>query len=442
MSKKDFSILIVDDDKDVITTLEILLRHRYRSVSTEPYINNLPSRLREVAYDLILLDMNFRRGMNDGQEGLYWLGQIKKQCPDTAIVLITAYGDVRLAVEAMKRGAADFVQKPWTNDKLLGVLDKVLAKNKPLRDKGNKGPQVIGRSLAMQQVFATIDKVAATEANVLILGENGTGKSLIAQQIHRQSNRSAPIFVEADLGALPEQLFESELFGHEKGAFTDAHLERVGRFAQANGGTLFLDEIGNLPLALQSKLLTVLQNRKITRLGSEKEEEVDFRLICATNQALHEKVKQQSFRQDLFFRINTIEIVLPSLRERREDIELLYAHFITKFEKKYLKPKLKTENGTLEKLKQYHWPGNIRELENSIERAVIMCDNNSIRPDDFILSSRMNNPQLFQSFNLAEIERLIIQQAIEKHQGNLSQAAKELGLTRSSLYRRLEKHDL
>lgn len=418
------------------------MRHRYRSVSTEPYINNLPSRLSESHYDLVLLDMNFRRGMNDGQEGLYWLGQIKKQSPDTAIVLITAYGDINLAVEAMKRGAADFVQKPWTNEKLLGVLEKTLAAKKPLAPKDDATKGVIGHSPIMQQVFTTIDKVAATDANVLILGENGTGKSLIARQIHQQSNRQSKVFVEADLGAVPEHLFESELFGHVKGAFTDARADRIGRFTQANGGTLFLDEIGNLPLAMQTKLLTVLQNRRINKLGAEKEESVDFRLICATNQALHEMVHQKNFRQDLLFRINTIEITLPPLRERLEDLELLYDYFITKFEKKYHKTNLETDKNTLKKLKQYPWPGNIRELENSIERAVIMCDDNTIRPDDFILSSRMNNQQLFQSFNLAEIERMIIHQAIEKHQGNLSQAAKELGLTRSSLYRRLEKHDL
>lgn len=442
MQKKEFNILIVDDDKDVITTLEILLRRRYHSVHTEPHINNLSSRLREHTYDLVLLDMNFRRGMNDGQEGLYWLGQIKKHSPHTAIVLITAYADVNLAVEAMKRGAADFVQKPWTNEKLLGVLDKALSQKTPTGSKEPNEIAIIGQSPAMQQVFETIDKVAGTDANVLLLGENGTGKSMIARQIHRQSNRSAQAFVEADLGALPEHLFESELFGHVKGAFTDAHTDRIGRFAQAQGGTLFLDEIGNLPLMLQTKLLTVLQNRKITRLGAQKEEKVDFRLISATNQPIQEMVVQQTFRQDLLFRINTIEIALPPLRNRLEDLELLYTHFIAKFEQKYNRQNLQTDSVTLKKLKQYHWPGNIRELENCIERAVIMCDDNTIRPDDFILSTQMNNKQLFQSFNLAEVERLLIQQAIEKHQGNLSQAAKELGLTRSSLYRRLEKHDL
>lgn len=432
----------MDDDKDVITTLEILLRRRYQAVDTEPFINNLKSRLRERTYDLILLDMNFRRGMNDGQEGLFWLSQIKKQSPHTAIVLITAYADVSLAVEAMKRGAADFVQKPWTNEKLLGVLDKALGKNQPQKVEGQKPFSVIGESSAMQKVFETINKVAGTEANILILGENGTGKSRIAQQIHHQSRRRDQTFVETDLGALPENLFESELFGHVKGAFTDAQSNRIGRFSQANGGTLFLDEIGNLPLAMQAKLLAVLQNRKITRLGSEKEEPIDFRLISATNRPIHQMVHEQAFRQDLLFRINTIEIVLPPLRERLEDIELLYQHFIATFERKYNKTKLETDSATLKKLRQYHWPGNIRELENSVERAVIMCDDDVIHPDDFILSAQMNNQQLFQSFNLAEVERHLIQQAIEKHQGNLSQAAKELGLTRSSLYRRLEKHDL
>ncbi len=442
--KQPYHILIVDDDKDVITTLEILLRHHYQSVETEKHIANLSARLQEKKYDLVILDMNFRRGMDSGHEGLFWLQHIKKQHPASKVVLITAYGDVELAVEAMQHGAADFLLKPWSNDKLLGVLKKALSSTiKPLENKKEKKNILpfIGQAPAMQSVFEAIEKVAATNANVLLLGENGTGKSLIAKKIHEQSLRKEQTFVHSDLGALSESIFESELFGHVKGAFTDAYQDKIGYFEQAHGGTLFLDEVGNIPLTLQTKLLTVLQNRMIRKVGSEKKRKVDIRLITATNQVIHQLVEQKLFRQDLLYRINTIEIQLPPLRKRLEDLPILYEHFVRIFSKKHQKPNIKTDTGTLKKLRRYHWPGNIRELENSIERALIMCDDQLIRPEDFILSEHLNEPSMFQSFNLMEIEKMLIQKAIDLHQGNLTKAAAELGLTRTSLYRRLDKYD-
>lgn len=432
----------MDDDKDVLTTLKLVLGHYFTHIETERYIANLPNRLATEKYDLILLDMNFRKGMDSGQEGLYWLQQIKQHDPATAIVLITAYGDIELAVEAMKQGASDFLLKPWTNEKLLGIVEKSLPKK--VKSETEKHPEialVFGDSPTMAAVMKTVQKVAPTAANVLLLGENGTGKSSIARAIHQLSLRQQAPFVAADLGALNENLFESALFGHTKGAFTGAQSERQGFFQQANGGTLFLDEIANIPMELQAKLLSVLQNRTLNKLGSTREEAIDIRLITATNQDIQTRVKQKAFRQDLLFRLNTITITLPPLRERPEDLPRLYEYFVQQFALKYNKS-IKTQAGTLKKLSRYQWPGNIRELQNCIERAVIMCEEETIGPEDFMLSEKLNDAALFQSYNLEAVEKMLILKAIDQHHGNLTQAAKELGLTRPSLYRRMEKYDL
>ncbi|MEZ5041590.1 MAG: sigma-54 dependent transcriptional regulator [Saprospiraceae bacterium] len=442
MGKRNYRILIVDDDKDVLTTLKLVLGHYFTHLETERFIANLPNRLATEKYDLVLLDMNFRKGMDSGQEGLYWLQQIKQHDPATAIVLITAYGDIELAVEAMKQGADDFLLKPWTNEKLLGIVEKALPKKvKPETEKHPEIALVFGDSPTMTAVMKTVQKVAPTAANVLLLGENGTGKSSIASAIHQLSLRQQAPFVAADLGTLNENLFESALFGHMKGAFTGAQIERQGFFQQANGGTLFLDEIANIPMELQAKLLSVLQNRTLNKLGSTQEEAIDIRLIAATNQDIQALVKQKAFRQDLLFRLNTITITLPPLRERPEDLPRLYEYFVQQFALKYNKS-IKTQTGTLKKLSRYQWPGNIRELQNCIERAVIMCEEETIGPEDFMLSERLNDAALFQSYNLEAIEKMLILKAIDQHHGNLTQAAKELGLTRPSLYRRMEKYDL
>jgi DNA-binding NtrC family response regulator len=363
-----------------------------------------------------------------------------------------------MAVRAIKEGATDFVLKPWQNEKLLATLSAALnlrqsrmeVDNLRLRqrqltaDLDQPFHDFVGTCPAMQQVFATIEKVAKTEANVLILGENGTGKELVARALHRQSLRGNEVFISVDMGALTETLFESELFGHVKGAFTDAKEDRAGRFEVASGGTLFLDEIGNLTLPLQVKLLTVLENRQVTRLGSNKPRPVDIRLICATNRPIHEMATQEKFRQDLLYRMNTVEIHLPPLRERLEDIPLLVDHFLGIYGKKYQKPPKRVGSATLKKLKKYDWPGNVRELQHAIERAVIMSDSQMLGPSDFFFSvpAAKEEGLVFEDYNLEQVEKAVIRRTLSKHDGNISRAAKELGLTRTSLYRRLEKYGL
>lgn len=441
MAKKNYRLLLMEDDKDVLRTLELVLGHYYESVSTEQHISNLADRLANDTFDLVLLDMNFRPGKQSGKEGLFWLKQIKEQAPDTAVILITAYGDIDLAVEAMKQGASDFLLKPWTNEKLLGVVEKALPKRKNDSFSPTGNDLFESRSPAMIDVIEKIKKVAPTDANILFLGENGTGKSSLANFLHQQSKRPQQAFVVADLGALHDNLFESTLFGHVKGAFTGAKNERQGVFQAANGGTLFLDEIGNIPLEQQAKLLHVLQNRTVTKLGTSTEEAIDIRLITATNAPLDQRVRDQQFRQDLLYRLNTISITIPPLRERTEDIPLLYEHFLAEFSTKYNKT-VKTLAGTLKKLGRYHWPGNIREFRNALERAFILCDDESIGPEDFILSDNFQETTVLDSYNLIEIEKMLILKAIDFHHGNLTQAAQALGVTRQSLYRRMEKYDL
>lgn len=458
MDKKTGKILIVDDDEDILQAARLLLKKHVGQVDTEKNPKIIPSLMKNNAYDVILLDMNFAKGATSGKEGFEWLNKILEVDPASVIVPITAFGDVSMAVRAIKEGATDFVLKPWQNEKLIATVsaaihlrrsrieaDHLRSRQKQLSaDLDQPFHDFIGQSQAMEKVFVSIQKVAKTDANVLILGENGTGKELVARELHRQSQRADEVFISVDMGAVSETLFESELFGHVKGAFTDAREDRAGRFEIASGGTLFLDEICNLPLTLQAKLLTVLENRMVIRLGSNKHVPIDVRLICATNLPIHELVAENKFRQDLLYRINTVEIHMPSLKERVEDIPLLVNHFLKIYCKKYNKPLKRVSPATLKRVEKYPWPGNVRELQHAIERAVIMSDSTALQPSDFFFPSieTKEDGLVFDDFNLEEIEKMIIRKALSKHAGNISLAAKELGLSRTSLYRRFEKYGL
>jgi DNA-binding NtrC family response regulator len=452
-------ILVVDDDEDILTAMRLLLKPHVELVHTENDPEQLLARMRDVSYDVILLDMNFSKDATTGREGFYWLDEALKQDPSAVIIMITAYGDVETAVKAVKEGAVDFVLKPWQNEKLLATVSAALklrasrSEVTQLRERQRQlshdiaqpFQDIIGSSSAMQRVFEIIEKVSGTDANVLILGENGTGKELVARAIHTRSERRDEVFLAVDMGAISENLFESEMFGHTKGSFTDAKTDRPGRFEVANKGTLFLDEIGNLTLAHQSKLLNVLENRQVTRVGSSNSRAVDIRLISATNQPLQDMVQRQDFRQDLLYRINTVEIHLPPLVERTEDIPLLVEHYMGHFAKKYKREGLTVGQAAMRKLERYHWPGNVRELKHAVERAVIMSDNRVLQPSDFFFSvtpEASGGEVEADTFNLEEVERSLILKAIRKHAGNISRAADELGLTRTSLYRRIEKYGL
>ena len=452
MNLKNASILVIDDDQDVLTAVRLLLKTEVKNVVTEKNPENLRWLLSKDAYDVILLDMNFTSSINTGNEGIFWLNEIKKHKSDTSVIMITAYGDIDLAVKSLKEGATDFVIKPWHNEKLLVTIKEALKKKdgKTSAAKANDvdsvvGKELIGESEIMQEIFFKIEKVAPTDANILLLGENGTGKDLMAKAIHQQSMRASKPFVKVDVGALTESLFESELFGHKKGAFTDAREDRMGRFEMANGGTLFLDEIGNISLHQQAKLLNVLQNRQISRIGSNELIPVDIRLICATNVSLAELANESRFRKDLIYRINTVEITMPPLRKRGNDIILLAKHFAKLYSNKYMKPVPEFDKKAVEKLLGYNYPGNVRELQYTIERAVIMADENVLLTKDLIFSpieipsvSENEPPEL----KLSAIEKNTILKVIEKHNGNITKAAKELGLTRTALYRRLSKYDI
>ncbi|HEV8284647.1 MAG TPA: sigma-54 dependent transcriptional regulator [Chitinophagaceae bacterium] len=452
MNLKNASILVIDDDQDVLTAVRLLLKTEVKNVVTEKNPQNLRWLLSKDAYDVILLDMNFTSSINTGNEGIFWLNEIKKLKADTSVVMITAYGDIDLAVKSLKEGAADFVIKPWHNEKLIATIKEALKK------KDSKtavlshsdvdsviGKELLGESEVMQEIFFKIEKIAPTDANILILGENGTGKDLIAKAIHQQSMRSSKPFIKVDVGALTESLFESELFGHKKGAFTDAREDRVGRFEMANGGTLFLDEIGNISLHQQAKLLSVLQNRQISRIGSNEMIPIDIRLICATNVSLSELANENRFRKDLIYRINTVEIIMPPLRKRGNDIVLLAKHFARLYSNKYMKLVPDFDKKAVEKLLSYNYPGNVRELQYTIERAVIMADENVLQSKDLIFSP-IEIPSVSENepaeLKLSAIEKNTILKVIEKHNGNITKAAKELGLTRTALYRRLSKYDI
>jgi len=451
------NILIVDDDRDVLETARMFLKQEFTSVDIEENPSKIPGYFDIKDYDVILLDMNFNKGVNDGEEGFYWLSEVLKLDPEAIVILITAYGEIDLAVKAMKLGATDFVLKPWKNQKLLATIisaikhrqskkeiSRLKASQKQMNADSHQLDDLIGEAPSMQRVKELIRKVGHTDADVLILGENGTGKELAARAIHGQSQRKDEVFINVDLGAISESLFESELFGHIKGAFTDAKTDKPGRFELANKGTIFLDEIGNLSYPLQAKLLTVLQNRSIKRVGANKDISVDFRLVCATNMPLVTMVEEQRFRQDLLYRINTVEIKMPALRERITDLPILIEHFLHGYAKKYQKPALKINAEVIEKLKKYPWPGNIRELQHAVERAVILSEGNSISDEGLFLNSsaQAQNTSHQQATTLDEMERIFILQTLENNEGNVTQTAKVLGLTRTALYRRMKKYGI
>jgi DNA-binding NtrC family response regulator len=453
MSLLKASILVIDDDVDVLTAVRLLLKTEVERVVTEINPENILSLINAQPFDLVLLDMNFNASINTGNEGLYWLKRIKESKPGISVVMITAYGDIDLAVRSLKEGAADFIVKPWHNEKLLSTISDALKRKtlqpttaNPQPKNKNVYPDLIGNSDEMLDITAKIDKIAPTDANILILGENGTGKDLIAKAIHDKSLRSKQPYIKVDIGSLTETLFESELFGHKKGAFTDARDDRIGRFEAANGGTLFLDEIGNISLQQQAKLLTALQNREIVRLGSNQPIPVDIRLICATNLPLTELANETRFRKDLIYRINTVEIIVPPLRKRRDDIALLTKHFAKIYSTKYFKNNIRFSNAALQKLEQYNFPGNVRELQYIIERVIIMSDSDLLEPEDIIFSpiesSSLNSTEENKETKLSAIEKNTILRVIEKNNGNITKAAKELGLTRTALYRRLSKYEI
>lgn len=456
MSSEGGKILMIDDDEDVLLAAKMLLKKQGHHVIIEKNPKKIPFLLHNDTYDVILLDMNFSKDITSGKEGFYWLEQILGHEPSAVVIMITAFGDVEMAVRALKAGATDFILKPWQNEKLIATISTAirlkqsynevdkLKKAKEMLEEQISKPfgEIIGQSKAIQEVFTLIDKVAKTDANVLILGENGTGKELIARAIHQRSLRKDNSFVSVDMGAITETLFESELFGHKKGAFTDAREDRPGRFELANGGTLFLDEIGNLSMSLQSKLLSALQSRQVTRVGANQPQAVDIRLICATNMPLHKMVQEGTFRQDLLYRINTVEIQVPPLSERVEDIALLAQHYLNYYAKKYHKQVNAIAPEAADKLKRYAWPGNIRELQHAIERAVIMTDSPLLQDSDFLLSRTVSAAANSNTLNLDEVEKTAIVKALNMHNGNISKAADELGLTRASLYRRMEKYGI
>ena len=459
MIKKNGKILIVDDNEDILFALKLLLKPHVEIVQTSANPSDIPDLMKKDSWDVILLDMNFTKDAISGQEGFFWLQKILEIEPKAVVVLITAYGDAEKAVKAIKAGATDFILKPWQNEKLIATVSAAVKLKQSqnevsdLRERQKEISNVmdkpfhefVGNSESMLEVFATIQKVAKTDANVLILGENGTGKELVARALHRASPRSEEVFISVDLGSIAETLFESELFGHERGSFTDAKKDKPGRFEIASGGTLFLDEIGNLSLPLQAKLLTAIERHEVTRVGANKPKSIDVRLICATNNNIHNMVADGTFRQDLLYRVNTVEIHLPPLRDRQGDIPLLAQHFITIYAKKYKKDIKNISSEALKKLSIYHWPGNVREFQHAIERAIIMSDSTTLQISDFILSTPKTSKGSgleIETFNLDEIEKAIINKVMKQCQGNISQAATELGITRTSLYRRMEKYDL
>ncbi|MBD2757013.1 sigma-54-dependent transcriptional regulator [Spirosoma validum] len=457
---QDAKLLLVDDDPDVLLAARLLLKRHVSSVDIEKNPEKLPFLLNNNRYDAIVLDMNFQRDVSSGREGFAWLDRILDIDPKARVVLFTAYGDVEMAVRAIKAGAVDFVLKPWQNDKFLDTIrgavegrkdDKEdIKKEKNGKEPSDKKPakqtNIIGS--AMRPILDTVEQVAPTDANVLILGENGTGKDLIARAIHDYSDRRDKPFVSVDVGALTESLFESELFGHVKGAFTDARDDRAGRFEEANGGTIFLDEIGNLSPAQQARLLTVLQQRQVTRVGSNKARPIDVRLICATNADINERVAERQFRQDLLYRINTIELHLPPLRERPGDIGPLAEFFLKKYSKQYNRSVSGLSPALLAEMKQYRWPGNVRELQHAVERAVILArpeltPGTLLEPNNFVFKNGATTASpVNETLQLEDMERQLIQQAMQKYRGSITDVAKELGLSRQALYRRLEKFGL
>lgn len=456
MPSKEGNILIVDDNKELLLALKLYLKAHFRLLTTEHNPNRIKEHLSQQQYDIVMLDMNFTAGINNGNEGLYWMREIHKIDTDIAVVFITGYSDVELAVRSIKEGASDFIEKSWDERKILSTLMSVYKLQKSKQTiKGLKQKQqhlkdclkdnndfFIGQSKPIKAIINMANKVAPTDANILLLGENGTGKEVMARTMHQLSKRSNEMFVSVDLGAIPETLFESELFGHKKGAFTDAKADRTGRFELASGGTLFLDEIGNLSLEAQAKLLAALQNREITPLGGSHPIPIDIRLICATNMPLQQMVNEGSFREDLLYRINTIAIELPALRNRKDDIAGLANFFLQQLADKYQKGQMQLSSKAIDLLLQQNWPGNIRELQHAIEKAVILSDDKVIDANNLFLHSQENTNLNDDCLSLVEHERLLIKKAIRKCEGNMSKAANKLGINRSTLYDKIKKYEL
>jgi len=447
MRLNEAKILVIDDDEDVLTALRLLFKPLVKQIEISKNPNTIISNLEKNTFDVVILDMNFNGLVNTGNEGIFWLNKIKSFNANIGVILITAYSDIDLAIRSLKEGASDFIVKPWKNDKMIEAVGALLKKRKaPKKEKIEtpKGIEIVGDSDVMQDIFLKINKVAPTDANILILGENGTGKDLIAQAIHENSNRRNQPFIKVDVGSLTSTLFESELFGYKKGAFTGAYKDRVGRFEAANGGTLFLDEIGNITLGQQVRLLSVLQNRQVIPLGSNKVVDLDIRLICATNLSISELADERKFRKDLMYRINTVDIIVPPLRERGSDINLLSHYFIDRYSEKYFKDAFTLHPDFTNKLRSHDFPGNVRELQYVLERSVIMADGSTLRAEDLVFSSLENSTMVSKpaSMNLETIEKNTILSVIEKNNGNISKSAKELGITRTALYRRLNKYDL
>ena len=443
MPKLKSKILVVDDNAGIRSALQILLPMRFEEVELIASPKELMSTMQRFKPDAVLLDMNFDTDINTGNEGLFWLSELKRNFPKVEVVLFTAYADIALAVEGMKRGAFDFVVKPWDNAKLLGILEKACEKHKPQlsMESADTTRMLWGESEAMKDLRHMVERIAPTEANVLITGENGTGKDVLANEIHRLSNRSRRPMVSVDIGAITETLFESEMFGHVKGAFTDAHADHVGKFEQANGTTLFLDEIGNIPLAQQAKLLRVLQNRSITRVGDTKTVPIDIRLICATNMDLPTMVKEGRFREDLYYRINTMPLHLPPLRERTDEIEALSMLFVERYADKYHRLTKGISDEAMQLLQRCRWSGNVRELQGCIEKAVILSENELIQPADLqIRASELTDAQPMET--LVDVEEQTIRNAIKRYGGNLTLVAKSLGISRPTLYNRLKKYGI
>ncbi|MBN1927107.1 MAG: sigma-54-dependent Fis family transcriptional regulator [Prolixibacteraceae bacterium] len=453
---KESKILVVDDNKSVLSALELLLKGRCQFLKCISSPNLLITELQSRPYDVLLLDMNFKAGINTGNEGIYWLQRVLEVDQAISVVMITAYGDVELAVKAVRMGAADFVLKPWENEKMLVTIEsafrlsKSKAEVKKLQIKESQliaeinrtDKNLIGSSPEWMEIIELVKKVAITDANVLITGENGTGKEMIAREIHRLSQRSKKVMVTVDMGSITESLFESELFGHKKGAFTDAHSNRTGKIETASEGTLFLDEIGNLPMAMQAKLLNVLQSRKVTRVGENIPFDVDIRLISATNCDLIKRVGEGTFREDLLYRINTIQIELPPLRARKTDIPVLADFFLQKYSFKYHKEGIKISDEAVKKMINYHWPGNVRELQHAIEKAIILCDEKILGPSEFLFKNEPNTNPIFAESTLEDMEKKLINAALKKQGGNLTAVAGQLGITRQTLYNKIKRYGL
>jgi DNA-binding NtrC family response regulator len=455
--KNRSSVLIIDDNQDVLDSMDMFLKNEFDDVMLLQNPEKILTILKKHPIDLILLDMNFNPGESSGKEGLHWLSEILKFNPDAVVIMLTAYGDVNLAVKAIKNGATDFILKPWDNDKLISTLKAGLKLSKSqkelknlqeyqkqiVRDNRSESEIIWGHSNTMTELRRIVEKIANTDTNVLIYGENGTGKELIAKELHDLSARTENPFVKVDMGTLNENMFESEMFGHEKGAFTDAKEKRIGRFEIANNGTIFLDEISNLPVYLQAKLLSAIQNRVVTRVGSNEQISFDVRIISATNKNLEKMVEDNLFRQDLLYRLKTIQLEIPPLRERGEDIIILAYNFLERYRNKYDKPALKMDKDAEQKLKQYSWPGNIRELMHTMEKAVILNESGILKTEDFLLSNQSEQETLkLNDLSLDKLEKKAIETAIRKYNQNMSNAAKELGISRPTLYKKIKQYNI